>query len=103
MSIMLGFNTTLTLTIKDLLETTQLPERELIRQVQSLLESKLIMIGDKATTSESEPKSSTSVTYLSFWLQFEIRLTFRFIKEQLWEYQREHGAHTQHRLLEQED
>jgi hypothetical protein len=67
---MLGFNTTLKLTVRDLLETTQLPEKELIRQVQSLIESKLISVEDKGVASqpaadESETKPSTSVS-LSF-------------------------------------
>lgn len=62
MAIMLGFNTSLTLSFKDLLETTGLPEKELSRQVQSLLESKLIVVsGDgDASTHTNNKNNSTS-------------------------------------------
>ena len=53
MSVLLGFNNSTTLSIKELQETTQLPEKELIRQVQSLLESKLLMVQDKLSSVET--------------------------------------------------
>lgn len=62
MSILLGFNNSSTLSIKELQENTQLPEKELIRQVQSLLESKLLVIFDKSATSEESTNASESKT-----------------------------------------
>lgn len=67
MSILLGFNSSASLSIKDLQQTTQLPEKELIKQVQSLLESKLLIIQenkpkDETTTSEVSSIESTSAT-----------------------------------------
>ncbi|CAF0772886.1 unnamed protein product [Brachionus calyciflorus] len=54
MSVLLGFNNSITLTIKELQETTQLPEKELIRQVQSLIEAKLLMIQEKNESNETD-------------------------------------------------
>ena len=62
MAILLCLNATTTITVKDLLESTQLPEKDLIKQVQSLLDSKIITSND--------PKGETSkVQYrLNFFL-----------------------------------
>jgi cullin 2 len=46
MSILLGFNNSTTLGIKELQEFSQLPEKELIKQVQSLVESKIVILQD---------------------------------------------------------
>ncbi len=54
MAVVLSFNNSPSLTIKELQETTQIPEKELIKQVQSLLESKLIVLA-----SETKPESAT--------------------------------------------
>jgi hypothetical protein len=60
MSILLGFNNSLSLSIKDLQQTTQLPEKELIKQVQSLLEAKLLVIQEKTLKSDkNESEEST--------------------------------------------
>ena len=53
MAILLCFNNSLTLSIKDLQDSIQLPEKELIKQVQSLLESKLITVNDSTKKNES--------------------------------------------------
>lgn len=69
MSVLLSFNNSPSLSIKELQETTQLPEKELIKQVQSLLESKLIIVDDKSISS-TEPLSSdkqpSSVIFLFY-------------------------------------
>lgn len=64
MSILLGFNNSLTLSIKELQENTQLPEKELLRQVQSLIESKLVVLAEKPEDGNSEPKQVT-IEYFS--------------------------------------
>lgn len=51
MAILLCFNNSNSLTVKDIQENTQLPEKELVKQVQSLLESKLIMIAESPENS----------------------------------------------------
>lgn len=63
MAILLSFNNSNTLTIKDLQENTQLPEKELIKQIQSLLESKLIVLSENLETKvNNEP---TKVFFLN--------------------------------------
>lgn len=57
MAILLGFNNSAALSLKDIQETTQLPEKELNRQVQSLLESKLIIIEEKNNSDSAVNKS----------------------------------------------
>ena len=42
MAILLTFNAADRMTLRDLLETTQLPERELAKQIQALLETKIL-------------------------------------------------------------
>ena len=42
MGILLPFNNTETLSFRELFESTQLPERELVKQLQALVETKLI-------------------------------------------------------------
>ena len=54
MAILLCFNNTLSSTLKDLQTITQLPEKELSKQVQSLIDAKLLMVSD---TQPSEPPS----------------------------------------------
>ena len=54
MAILLCFNNSNSLTIKDIQENIQLPEKELIKQIQSLLESKLLILAESA-----EAKSTT--------------------------------------------
>lgn len=44
MACLLGFNQASTLTIRELQEFSQLPEKELVKQVQSLLEAKLLLL-----------------------------------------------------------
>ncbi len=56
MSILLCLNNSVSLSIKDIQESTQLPEKELVKQVQSLLESKLIIANEKNDISESTAK-----------------------------------------------
>lgn len=46
MAILLCLNATTTITVKDLLESTQLPEKDLIKQVQSLIDAKIITLID---------------------------------------------------------
>ena len=53
MSILLCFNNSITLSIKDLQDNTQMPEKELVKQVQSLLESKLIVLSDAVKKDEA--------------------------------------------------
>lgn len=57
MACLLGFNQASTLTIRELQEFSQLPEKELVKQVQSLLEAKLLLIygggGSKSPNSKS--------------------------------------------------
>lgn len=66
MAILLCFNSSATLSIKDLQENTQLPEKELVKQVQSLLESKLLTVvlnasdNQPATTTGGEAAGTTS-------------------------------------------
>ena len=48
MAILLCFNNSNSLTIKDIQENIQLPEKELIKQIQSLLESKLLLLVQSA-------------------------------------------------------
>jgi uncharacterized protein YqhQ len=92
MSILLGFNNSLSLSIKDLQQTTQLPEKELIKQVQSLLEAKLLVKQEKTlktdkneseenTPDSNNPKNSLvnfssniAIPLISFSLHFEIVL-----------------------------
>lgn len=62
MAILLGFNNSTILSIKDLQETTQLPEKELIKQVQSLLEAKLLLVSDKSANSAIEANTNDSKT-----------------------------------------
>ena len=57
MAILLGFNNSTVLSLKEIQETTQLPEKELNRQIQSLLESKLITIEDNKNPESSTNKS----------------------------------------------
>ncbi len=52
MAILLCFNNSNSLTIKDIQENIQLPEKELIKQIQSLIESKLLVLGE---TPEAKP------------------------------------------------
>ena len=63
MAILLCFNNSNSLTIKDLQENTQLPEKELAKQVQSLLESKLILLesNDSKTTTADSAKVNTII------------------------------------------
>jgi cullin 2 len=61
MSILLGFNSSASLSIKDLQQTTQLPEKELIKQVQSLLESKLLIIQENKLKEETTPNEVSSL------------------------------------------
>ena len=65
MAILLCFNNSVTLSVKDLQENTQLPEKELVKQVQSLLESKLLIIpnGDGEGASSSEMKVSSPESF----------------------------------------
>ena len=61
MAILLCFNTSVKLSIKELQESIQLPEKELIKQVQSLAESKLVIINDdQAATSATETSQASS-------------------------------------------
>lgn len=60
MSILLGFNNSTTLSIKELQECTQLPEKELIKQVQSLLESKLLLVKNQNSNATASPTTATS-------------------------------------------
>jgi hypothetical protein len=62
MSVLLSFNNSSSLSVKELQETTQLPEKELVKQVQSLLESKLIIVDDKSNTDPSSDKQPQSVS-----------------------------------------
>jgi len=42
MAVLLCLNNTLSITIKELQESTQLPEKDLVKQVQSLLDAKIL-------------------------------------------------------------
>jgi cullin 2 len=80
MSIILGFNTNLKLTVKELQETTQLPDKELIRQVQSLLESKLIVIAadscvSSSSSTTSNPENINENTVLSLNMDYSNKRT----------------------------
>lgn len=57
MACLLGFNQASTLSIRELQEFSQLPEKELVKQVQSLLEAKLLLIRSCANggTNEKSP------------------------------------------------
>lgn len=57
MAILLCFNERDELTLKDIQEQTQLPEKELIKQIQSLCESKLTQ-----TQNEQEMNESSLIT-----------------------------------------
>lgn len=68
MAILLGFNNSLSLSVKDLQQTTQLPEKELIKQIQSLLDAKLLIMADKNTAenaTEGDNQSETTERPLS--------------------------------------
>ncbi len=70
MSILLGFNNSLSLTIKDLQQNTQLPEKELIKQVHSLLEAKLLILQEKTpktgqVENQEEKMSDSSIPKIS--------------------------------------
>lgn len=66
MACLLGFNQASTLTIRELQEFSQLPEKELVKQVQSLLEAKLLLLvtsgGEKsnAVSSSSNNNNDTN-------------------------------------------
>ena len=44
MGVMLPFNNSCTLSFRELMESTQLPERELLKQMQVLVEAKLLNV-----------------------------------------------------------
>ncbi len=54
MAVLLSFNNSQSLRIKELQETTQLSEKELVKQVQSLLEAKLIVVDDSQANKQSD-------------------------------------------------
>lgn len=58
MAILLGFNQATTLTIRELQEFSQLPEKELVKQVQSLLEAKLLIVKGAAILSTDASKDT---------------------------------------------
>lgn len=62
MAILLCFNNSNSLTIKDIQENIQLPEKELIKQIQSLLESKLLLLVESA---ENKAAAATTTTTTS--------------------------------------
>ena len=53
MAVLLAYNNSVKLSIKELQEITQLPEKELIKQVQSLVESKLLLVENGETTNSN--------------------------------------------------
>jgi cullin 2 len=44
MAVLLCLNTTLVISVKELQESTQLPEKDLVKQVQSLLDAKILVL-----------------------------------------------------------
>ena len=62
MACLLGFNQASTLTIRELQEFSQLPEKELVKQVQSLLEAKLLSIYGAADSKSPNNKSGETTT-----------------------------------------
>jgi hypothetical protein len=70
------------MTIKELEENTRLPEKELIKQVQSLFEAKLLLSEDSSESTEEQsqkPPSSTIVLLINARLYLK-KLIFNSIK-----------------------
>jgi len=83
MAILLCFNNSNSLTVKDIQENTQLPEKELVKQVQSLLESKLIMIAESpenSATNEAKEKGSVEKLEESTVISLNMEYTNKKIK-----------------------
>ena len=61
MAILLCLNNSASVSIKDIQESTQLPEKELIKQVQSLIESKLLIIQSETAQKTGDEPNTTKV------------------------------------------
>ena len=70
MAVLLSFNKGLSLTIKELHETTQLPEKELIKQVQSLIEAKILSVTASSATADAAKTSVNLAIYTDHLFNF---------------------------------
>jgi cullin 2 len=75
MSILLCFNSSLSLNVKDIQETTQLPFKELIKQIQSLVDSKLINKDDTTQDLTDTSQISLNTDYTNKRTKFKINTT----------------------------
>ena len=75
MAILLCLNNSTSVSIKDIQESTQLPEKELIKQVQSLIESKLLIIqSDTSSAHKTADEPNTTKVMQITWLVFQKHL-----------------------------